>query len=43
MAEPKGSGSLSRALHAADAMADPVFAELVQRIRRRFFTQTALD
>ena len=26
-----------------DAMADPVFTELVQRIRRHFFTQSALD
>jgi NitT/TauT family transport system ATP-binding protein len=26
-----------------DAMADPVFTELVQRIRKHFFTQTALD
>ena len=43
MAEPKGPGSLSRALNAADAMADPVFTELVQRVRKPFFTQTALD
>jgi NitT/TauT family transport system ATP-binding protein len=26
-----------------DAMADPVFTELVQRIRKHFFTQVALD
>src|SRR4051795_2491598 len=26
-----------------DAMAEPVFTELVQRIRKHFFTQTALD
>jgi NitT/TauT family transport system ATP-binding protein len=26
-----------------DAMADPVFTELVQRIRKHFFTQSALD
>jgi NitT/TauT family transport system ATP-binding protein len=26
-----------------DAMAEPVFAELVQRIRKHFFTQAALD
>ena len=43
MAEPKGTGSPSRALNAADATADPVFTEPVQRIRKPFFTQTALD
>ena len=26
-----------------DAMADPVFTELVQRIRKHFFTQSSLD
>jgi NitT/TauT family transport system ATP-binding protein len=26
-----------------DAMADPLFTELVQRIRKHFFTQGALD
>jgi ABC-type nitrate/sulfonate/bicarbonate transport system permease component len=26
-----------------DAMAEPVFAELAQRIRKHFFTQSALD
>src|SRR5256885_17159490 len=26
-----------------DAMAEPAFTELVQRIRKHFFTQTALD
>jgi NitT/TauT family transport system ATP-binding protein len=26
-----------------NAMADPVFTELVQRIRKHFFTQSALD
>jgi NitT/TauT family transport system ATP-binding protein len=26
-----------------DVMADPVFTELVQRIRKHFFTQSALD
>jgi hypothetical protein len=26
-----------------DVMADPVFTELVQRIRRHFFTQSTLD
>ena len=26
-----------------DAMADPVFTELVQRIRKHFFTQSTLD
>ena len=26
-----------------DAMADPAFTELVQRIRKHFFTQSALD
>src|SRR5207245_10036515 len=26
-----------------DAMADPVFTKLVQRIRKHFFTQSALD
>jgi hypothetical protein len=43
VAEPKGSGSLSRAPNAADAMADPVFTELMQRIRKPFFLQSALD
>src|SRR5271156_727440 len=28
---------------ALDAMTDPVFSELVQRIRKHFFTQSALD
>jgi NitT/TauT family transport system ATP-binding protein len=26
-----------------DAMAEPAFTELVQRIRKHFFTQSALD
>jgi NitT/TauT family transport system ATP-binding protein len=26
-----------------DAMADPVFSELVQRIRKHFFSQSAID
>lgn len=26
-----------------DAMADPVFTDLVQRIRKHFFTQSTLD
>ena len=26
-----------------DAMADPIFTELVQRIRKHFFTQSSLD
>jgi hypothetical protein len=41
--EPKGSGSLSSALDAADTMADPVSTEPVQRIGKRFFTGTAVD
>lgn len=51
MVEPKGPGRpgsiaaicnlpLPRSL---DAMADPVFTEPVQRIRRHFFTQSTLD
>jgi NitT/TauT family transport system ATP-binding protein len=30
-------------LRSLDAMADPVFTELVRRIRRHFFTRSALD
>jgi hypothetical protein len=30
-------------LRALDAMADPGFSELEQRIRRHFFTQSTLD
>jgi hypothetical protein len=41
--EPTGSGSLLIVLHATDAMAAPVFAELVRRLRKHFFTETALD
>jgi hypothetical protein len=43
VAEPQGPGSLPRAPNAADAMADPVFAGLLQRIPKHFFSQTALD
>jgi hypothetical protein len=41
--EPKGPRGLSSALHAAKAMADPVFTERVRRIRKHFLPQTALD
>jgi NitT/TauT family transport system ATP-binding protein len=48
LAEPRGPGAIAAIYdvprpRSLDSMAGPVFTELVQCIRKHFFTQGALD